>query len=66
MLSVTGLTAQIGKIPVLRGVDLTVNDCDTVAAEQGNGVAVVHGQVDPPKHGNFSDLRGKPSDAQHD
>ncbi len=38
MLSVTGLTAQIGKIPVLRGVDLTVNDCDTVALLGRNGV----------------------------
>ena len=38
MLSVTGLTAQIGKIPVLRGVDLTVNDSDTVALLGRNGV----------------------------
>ena len=38
MLSVTGLTAQIGKIPVLRGVDLTVNNGDTVALLGRNGV----------------------------
>jgi branched-chain amino acid transport system ATP-binding protein len=38
MLSVTGLTARIGKIPVLRGVDLTVNDGDTVALLGRNGV----------------------------
>jgi len=38
MLSVTGLTAQIGKVPVLRGVNLTVNDCDTVALLGRNGV----------------------------
>jgi branched-chain amino acid transport system ATP-binding protein len=38
MLSVTGLTAQIGKIPVLRGVNLTVNDGDTVALLGRNGV----------------------------
>jgi branched-chain amino acid transport system ATP-binding protein len=38
MLSVTGLTAQIGKIPVLRGVNLTVNDRDTVALLGRNGV----------------------------
>jgi urea transport system ATP-binding protein len=38
MLSVSGLTAQIGKVPVLRGVDLTVNDGDTVALLGRNGV----------------------------
>lgn len=38
MLSVTGLTAQIGKIPVLRGVDLAVNGGDTVALLGRNGV----------------------------
>jgi branched-chain amino acid transport system ATP-binding protein len=38
MLSVSGLTAQIGKIPVLRGVNLTVNDGDTVALLGRNGV----------------------------
>jgi branched-chain amino acid transport system ATP-binding protein len=38
MLSVTGLTAQIGKIPVLRGVNLTVNASDTVALLGRNGV----------------------------
>jgi len=38
MLSVTGLTAQIGKIPVLRGVNLTVNGGDTVALLGRNGV----------------------------
>lgn len=38
MLSVTGLTAQIGKIPVLRGVNLTVNNGDTVALLGRNGV----------------------------
>ncbi|MDO8877847.1 MAG: ABC transporter ATP-binding protein [Pseudolabrys sp.] len=38
MLNVTGLTAQIGKIPVLRGVDLTVNGGDTVALLGRNGV----------------------------
>jgi branched-chain amino acid transport system ATP-binding protein len=38
MLSVTGLTAQIGKIPVLRGVNLTVNEGDTVALLGRNGV----------------------------
>jgi branched-chain amino acid transport system ATP-binding protein len=38
MLTVTGLTAQIGKIPVLRGVNLTVNDGDTVALLGRNGV----------------------------
>jgi branched-chain amino acid transport system ATP-binding protein len=38
MLSVTGLTAQIGKVPVLRGVNLTVNASDTVALLGRNGV----------------------------
>lgn len=38
MLSVTGLTAQMGKIPILRGVDLTVNSGDTVALLGRNGV----------------------------
>ena len=38
MLTVTGLTAQIGKIPVLRGVNLTVNNGDTVALLGRNGV----------------------------
>lgn len=38
MLKVTGLTAQIGKIPVLRGVDLDVNAADTVALLGRNGV----------------------------
>jgi branched-chain amino acid transport system ATP-binding protein len=38
MLSVSGLTAQIGKVPVLRGVDLIVNDGDTVALLGRNGV----------------------------
>jgi branched-chain amino acid transport system ATP-binding protein len=38
MLSVAGLTAQIGKIPVLRGVNLTVNGGDTVALLGRNGV----------------------------
>lgn len=38
MLSVTGLTAQIGKVPVLRGVNLTVNGGDTVALLGRNGV----------------------------
>ena len=38
MLSVTGLTAQIGKVPVLRGVSLTVNSHDTVALLGRNGV----------------------------
>lgn len=38
MLSVTGLTAQIGKVPVLRGVSLTVNANDTVALLGRNGV----------------------------
>ena len=32
------MTAQIGKIPVLRGVNLTVNDGDTVALLGRNGV----------------------------
>jgi len=38
MLSIVGLTAQIGKIPVLRGVDLTVHGGDTVALLGRNGV----------------------------
>jgi branched-chain amino acid transport system ATP-binding protein len=38
MLSVTGLTAQIGKVPVLRGVTLSVNASDTVALLGRNGV----------------------------
>jgi branched-chain amino acid transport system ATP-binding protein len=38
MLSVNGLTAQIGKIPVLRGVTLTVNSAETVAILGRNGV----------------------------
>ena len=38
MLSVTGLTAQIGKVPVLRGVNLSVNASDTVALLGRNGV----------------------------
>jgi branched-chain amino acid transport system ATP-binding protein len=38
MLSVSGLTAQIGKVPVLRGVNLTVNAGDTVALLGRNGV----------------------------
>jgi branched-chain amino acid transport system ATP-binding protein len=38
MLNVSGLTAQIGKVPVLRGVSLTVNDGDTVALLGRNGV----------------------------
>ncbi|HEX2652407.1 MAG TPA: ABC transporter ATP-binding protein [Xanthobacteraceae bacterium] len=38
MLSVTGLTAQIGKVPVLRGVSMTVNANDTVALLGRNGV----------------------------
>jgi len=38
MLSVNGLTAQIGKIPVLRGVTLKVNAAETVAILGRNGV----------------------------
>jgi branched-chain amino acid transport system ATP-binding protein len=38
MLTVTGLTAQIDKVPILRGVNLTVNDGDTVALLGRNGV----------------------------
>ncbi|PWB57571.1 MAG: ABC transporter ATP-binding protein [Bradyrhizobiaceae bacterium] len=38
MLSVSGLTAEIGKVPVLRGVDLTVREADTVALLGRNGV----------------------------
>lgn len=38
MLSVTGLTAQIGKVPVLRGVTLSVKASDTVALLGRNGV----------------------------
>jgi branched-chain amino acid transport system ATP-binding protein len=38
MLSVTGLTARIGKVPVVRGVSLTVNQNDTVALIGRNGV----------------------------
>lgn len=38
MLSVTGLTAQIGKVPVLKGVTLSVNASDTVALLGRNGV----------------------------
>jgi branched-chain amino acid transport system ATP-binding protein len=38
MLTVTDLSAQIGKVPVLRGVSLTVNDGDTVALLGRNGV----------------------------
>jgi branched-chain amino acid transport system ATP-binding protein len=38
MLVVEGLNAQIGKVPVLRGVSLTVNDGDTVALLGRNGV----------------------------
>jgi branched-chain amino acid transport system ATP-binding protein len=37
MLTVTGLTAQIGRIPVVRGVDLTVGSGDTVALLGRNG-----------------------------
>jgi branched-chain amino acid transport system ATP-binding protein len=38
MLTVSGLTAQIGRVPVLRGVNLTVGDGDTVALLGRNGV----------------------------
>lgn len=38
MLSVTGLTARIGKVPVVRGVSLTVDRNDTVALIGRNGV----------------------------
>jgi len=38
MLSVNGLTAQIGKIPVLRGVTLAVKSAETVAILGRNGV----------------------------
>jgi branched-chain amino acid transport system ATP-binding protein len=38
MLSVNGLTAQIGRVPVIRGVNLTVNAGDTVALLGRNGV----------------------------
>jgi branched-chain amino acid transport system ATP-binding protein len=38
MLTVTGLTAQIGRVPVLRGVNLAVNDGDIVALLGRNGV----------------------------
>jgi branched-chain amino acid transport system ATP-binding protein len=38
MLSVQGLTAQIGRVPVIRGVNLTVNAGDTVALLGRNGV----------------------------
>jgi branched-chain amino acid transport system ATP-binding protein len=38
MLTVSGLTARIGKVPVLRGVDLSVSDGDTVALLGRNGV----------------------------
>jgi branched-chain amino acid transport system ATP-binding protein len=38
MLIVDGLTAQIGKVPVLRGVSLTVGDGHTVALLGRNGV----------------------------
>jgi branched-chain amino acid transport system ATP-binding protein len=38
MLTVTGLTAQIERVPVIRGVNLTVNAGDTVALLGRNGV----------------------------
>lgn len=38
MLSVSHLTAQIGKVPVLRGVSLSVGENDTVALLGRNGV----------------------------
>jgi branched-chain amino acid transport system ATP-binding protein len=38
VLSVTGLTARIGKIPVLRGVNLEVGKAETVALLGRNGV----------------------------
>lgn len=38
MLSVTGLTAKIGKVPVLRGVDLRVGQSEAVALLGRNGV----------------------------
>jgi branched-chain amino acid transport system ATP-binding protein len=38
MLSVSGVTAQIGKVPVLRGVNLTLHEGETVALLGRNGV----------------------------
>jgi branched-chain amino acid transport system ATP-binding protein len=38
MLSVAALTARIGKIPVLRGVDLEVREAETIALLGRNGV----------------------------
>ena len=44
MLKVEGLQANIAKIPVLRGVNLAVNDGETVAFD-GNGTGVRDGRV---------------------
>jgi branched-chain amino acid transport system ATP-binding protein len=38
VLTVEGMTADIGKVPVLRGVDLTVGAGETVALLGRNGV----------------------------